>query len=512
MISRRLRQLLVVIACLAWACAAIAADQKPEAVAKDALMKGAADYTSGQYDRAEQRLDKALAACGTSKCSADTRAALLRDKAVMQARKGEASSAIATFSDALALAPSMQLPKAYDVPAVRAAFIKGKAAAAKAQPAEGDFSHKPWVEQRVGTPLPIYAEYDGRVSRVVVRYRPPGDDEWKRLVLRKMGNGWAGVIPCDAMDEGLLRYYIQGLDEDEMPVAASGDKNHPYKVTIQPEIEGVSPHLPGRHAPRPCTDGGCDKDPAACGAQPVAAPADTPTAEAPSSSDFARVWFGLSGAAGFALRGGAQDSCLLVGGVPASSAYYCTAPDGSTDFPARSSSAENDSLTHGSAGNATGGVSPSALRVMFSFDVAATKNLMIGARVGYVFGTYAGQAAKTDGKILPIPLHFEARASWLFGEAPLSREGFAPLLMLAAGTTRIDAATTVLVTRKGIAGQRPEVAWTMGGPFFAGLGAGMRYAFSPRVGFSTILRVDVPFGGGAIVPAANLEAGLQYGF
>ena len=507
--ARSVVWLLAIVACLV-STSAFAANPKPEQVAKEALMKGAADYTAGQFERALGRLDKALTGCG--KCSDDTRASLLRDKAVMQARMGKASDAIDTFTEALVLSPSMQLPKAYDVPAVRAAYIKGKATAAKAQPAEGDFSHKPWVEQRTGTPLPIYAEYDGKVSRVVVRYLAPGDDEWKRLNLRRMGNGWAGVIPCVAMDEGLLRYYLQGLDEDEMPVASSGDKNHPYKVTVQSEIDGVAPHLPGRHAPKPCAENGCEKDPAACGAEPTAPPVTNGTEESGLTGEFARVWFGFAGSAGFALRGSATDTCLLVGGAPANSAYYCTAPDGSTDFPSRGSGDENASLSHGTAGNASAGVSPSAIRVMFSFDFAATKNLLVGARLGYVFGTYAGQAAKTDGKILPIPLHAELRGSWVFGESPLAREGFAPLLMLAAGTTRIDADTTVLVNRKGIAGQRPEVAWTMGGPFFAGVGGGFRYAFSSRVGFTTVLRVDVPFGGGGIVPAANLESGLQYGF
>ncbi len=507
----KMRSCLLVLACLAWAGIAWAVDPKAEATAKDALTKGAADYALGQFGRAQLRLDSALTACGVTKCSDTIRASLLRDKAVMQARKGEASHATATFTEALVLAPSMQLPMAYDAPAVRTAYTKGKAAAAKSQPAEGDFSHTAWVEQRVGTPLPVYVEYDGHISHVVVRYRAAGDDEWKRVDLRQMGSGWAGVIPCIAMDEGVLRYYIQGLDEDGLPVASSGDKNHPYKVTVQEEIEGVAPHLPGRHAPRPCLEGGCDKEPSACGAQPTVVAASEVQPSEVSSSEFARFWVGVAGSAGFALRASASDSCALVAGAPTNSGYYCTTPDGATDFPSRSSNAENDSLSHGNAGNPTSGLSPAALRVMLSLDIAATKNLLIGVRVGYVFGTYAGQAAKNDGKILPIPLHAEARAAWVFGEAPLSTEGFAPLLMLAAGTTRIDANTTVLVTQKGVVGQRPQVAWTMGGPFFGGIGGGFRYAFSPRVGFTTLLRVDVPFGGGAIVPAANLEAGLQYG-
>ncbi len=507
--ARIVAWLLALVACLGWTCVALAANSKAEQTAKDALTKGAADYAAGQFDRALSRLDNALEACGASKCDDDTRASLLRDKAVMQARKGDASSAIATFTEALAMAPGMQLPRAYDAPSVRAAFLKGKAAAAKAQPPDGEFSHKPWLEQRVGTPLPIYAEYDGKISRIVVRYRAPGDDEYKRLDLRKMGSGWAGVIPCLAMDEGVLRYYLQGLDEDGLPVATSGDKNRPYRVTVQEEIEGVAPHLPGRHAPKPCAENGCEKDPPACGAEPTAAPIAHDDEAKGLPGEFARVWVGVAGAAGFALRGSAGDACLLVAGKPTNSAYYCTAPDGSTDFP---SSAENDSLSRGTAGSASAGVSPSALRVMLSFDVAATKNLMIGARVGYVLGTYAGQAAKNDSKILPIPLHAELRGTWVFGDSPFSTEGFAPLMMVALGTTRIDADTTVLVNRKGIAGQHPELAWTMGGPFFAGVGGGFRYAFSARVGFTTILRVDVPFGGGGIVPAANLEAGLQYGF
>lgn len=513
---RRLAIFLVALASLVASPPALAQGQSAEALAKDAIAKAQTDYAAGQYDRAIARIDKALRACGDSACKADARAMLHLDKGVMLARKGQAAAAEDAFRDALQISPTLTLPRGYDVPQVRGAYTKGKADAQNGQPSEGDFTHKPWSEQRAGTPLPVYVEYDGPLGKVVVRYRAPGDDEWKRITLRRMGSGWAGVLPCDAVEEeGVLRYYVQGLDEDDLPVASSGSKEHPFKVSLKEELEGVAPHLPGRHAPRACVDGGCNKEPAACGlgkaAEAEAAETAAPVEIGPSG-DFARVWVGVAGAGGFEIHGGAQDVCFLTPtGQTLNAKYYCTNPDGS-DFPSRASSAELKSLSIGRAGSVDAGVSPSAIRVMFALDFAATQNFLIGARLGYVMNTYTGDAAKNDGKILPIPLHAEARATYLFGKAPLATEGFAPLMMLAAGTTRIDGESTVVVTRAGIAGQRPAQAWSLAGPLMVGAGAGLRYAFSQRVGFSLIGRFDMAFLGGGIGTAADIEATIQYGF
>ncbi len=118
----------------------------------------------------------------------------------------------------------------------------------------GDFGHTPPAEQAANTPLPLYV--DGgpdSVARVVVKYRSESSSSWKRIDLKKLEGGWGGLIPCGDVTTGTLRYYIQGLDESKTPVGSNGDAKHPYTVQIKDTISGDAPHLPGKSAPKSCS-------------------------------------------------------------------------------------------------------------------------------------------------------------------------------------------------------------------------------------------------------------------
>jgi hypothetical protein len=250
---------------------------------------------------------------------------------------------------------------------------------------------------------------------------------------------------------------------------------------------------------------------------PAESPSETPAAAAPeveSAHEYARVWIGVAGAIDVQFLPSATDACALTSAaLPFNSAgYYCTNPNDGSDFPSRVDPAENATLTPGHAGNASGGPAWGAVRVMATIDVAVSPHALIGARLGYVANAYKGDAAKTDGRAFGPPLHVELRGTYLFTEDPLARSGFAPLVMVGLGAAQFGASTDVTLTQTGIPGQRIKQAWKPGGPWFAAVGGGIRYALSQRAGFTAILKLETAFGANGMIPALSPEVGLQYGF
>jgi hypothetical protein len=186
--------------------------------------------------------------------------------------------------------------------------------------------------------------------------------------------------------------------------------------------------------------------------------------------------------------------------------YYCTDPRGN-DYP----SDPNVSFANGRAGNVGGGLTASNVRVLAAMDYAITENVLAGGRLGFVANSYPGSAANKAGHGFSIPLHAEARLTYVFGDAPLAHTGLAPLVLGAIGIGRFDASTVVSVSQTGIVGDRPTLAWNTGGPFFAAVGGGARYALSPRAAFSAVAKASAALGGG-FFPSLAPEATLQYGF
>jgi hypothetical protein len=69
-----------------------------------------------------------------------------------------------------------------------------------------------------------------------------------------------------------------------------------------------------------------------------------------------------------------------------------------------------------------------------------------------------------------------------------------------------------MVVENGVAGARAVRAWYVAGPVFGALGGGARYAFSPRIAFSTGLGINAAIGPGAFGVTVSPEMQLQYGF
>jgi hypothetical protein len=189
--------------------------------------------------------------------------------------------------------------------------------------------------------------------------------------------------------------------------------------------------------------------------------------------------------------------------------YYCTNKDGS-DFPA--SRAENDAIVLGRSNKVSGGLAPANIRAGLSLDYAINPNLLIGLRLGVFFvNTYTGKAGSDAGKTLPFPFHAEARVTYLLGKDALAKPGLAPMVFGGLGVSEWDAKVPVTVVEQGKAAGREVDAWKMSGPFFIGLGGGLRYAFSPKAAILGGMHVNFAIGNG-FVPLLGPELGMHFGF
>jgi hypothetical protein len=147
-----------------------------------------------------------------------------------------------------------------------------------------------------------------------------------------------------------------------------------------------------------------------------------------------------------------------------------------------------------------------------SVEYAVTGNLLLGGRVGYVFGTYPGQEANQNGRGFP-PLHLEARATYVFGEDPVFHAGVAPYVMASLGVAPWSARADVLLVSPNATPPQLEVqAWQLGGPGFLSAGAGARFAFSGSAALLVGPRFTLAFGSGAALGALGPEVGIELGF
>jgi len=482
------------------------AGAREEAGAKAAMTRAVAEHHAHHYSRALDILSKAEKACEPDKCSPDTLAALLRDMGTMQLLDGDEDKARANFSAALSFDPSIDLNPAYAANDVRAIWteIKSPGSAPTAQPS-GDFTHTPAQEQKRDVPLPVYVEYQGSAhpASVVVRYAPSGTNDYRRMQLARINRGWGGVIPCGAVKLGTIHYYFQGLDADGLPILDSGDKRHPYSVPVKQTIEGPKPHLPNRRAPTMCGEG---LDEEGSSENTAAENPESPKPKPSGPATYSRVWLGVSGAMDITVVPAGTDICArdALSGAPVDANWACTSntPEG-VDFP--TGATENASLVQGKSGDVNSGLQPANVRVKATLDFAVTPNLLLGIAIGYVAGAYQGGVSPKF-----IPLHLEARATWIFGNEPLMKSGFNVYGQLAGGAAEYDANLTVPVAQSNVAGARPVQAWHVGGPGFVALEAGLRYAFSPRAALSIGVRGTAAFGV-SFFPAFGPDVSLQLG-
>jgi hypothetical protein len=231
---------------------------------------------------------------------------------------------------------------------------------------------------------------------------------------------------------------------------------------------------------------------------------------APEVEPYAHLWVGVSGALDFVYLPTGVDACLLASnGQAANSPHYnCTTPTGA-DFPTPAEKANSPVAGH--AGLVGPGIQPGDVRVMFAADYAATANLLVGLRLGYVLNAYPGEAAVSEGHALGPKLHAEVRGTYIFGRRPLAHLGFAPLIFLGGGVSEFDGHAQTSVTLDHIVGEQPVVAWLTEGPFFFTVGGGVRYQFSPRVAVMATGRFNGALSGNGFLPTYGPEITIQCG-
>ena len=570
----------------AWADSA---ESQARALQKKAMEE---DYLTVDFDKALDKLNKAIAKCG-EKCPTPLRATLHRDVATVQSAAGKKDEALAAMTEALKIDAAVQLDanfKTKELEAIYAAAKKagggggggggggaggGGGGGGGAAPA-GDFTHTPAGEQAQRTPIPVYVEYGGSetIAKVILKYKAYGMTEFKTLEMKKMGVGWGVLIPCLDSILGETHYYIQGFNEQNDPVATGGDRNNPYKVTIKRSITGVPPHLPGQSPPAACADTGdcppdfpgCNKTPTdkpagggeevttkgegedciedaqctsgSCKEEKCTAPAEGAAKGGPVGKR-KKLWIGLDLFADIDFLPTAQDVCLLASSGPATptntAGYYCTDPgNNNSNYPARvydgdGEGIQNRQIIPGKDDTVHGGGALGNIRIAVSADYAATDNILVGARVGFVLNTYPGSAAGQDGVGLHVPLHLEARGTYVFGKDALATPGVKFYAYVAGGVGEVDAPVTVTValaqaaaptgsqTLGGFpAGTKTVTAWEIGGPGFGALGAGVRIGVGggdgpPKFAIVGGLRLTGAIGNGFLLGFAP-EIGGQFGF
>lgn len=382
------------------------ADAKTETAATGLQKKAMDDYIATDFKKAQDKLEKAVAQCGDSKCGIGLRARLKRDLGVVQIGGAlDKEKGIGNFVEALKLDPGVNLDPDIKTKDLDAAFAEAKKRAAggapstddtkpKKKPAgdgsqpEGDFAHMPTQQQQVRTAIPVYTEYGGdqQLVRVVARYRGFGMADWKNAELKKMGEkGWGGLIPCADVQQGVTQYFLTGYDSNNDPVATGGDRNNPYKVQITQDKPDDPPHLPQAAPPVQCQDTGdcppnfpgCKKgaggaikdkniDKDETKAEPTGkdggefceedAECKSGTCSSSKCTDYesgdskkgARFWVGVMGSLDWNFIPSVEDACKLKNDAyPVNDQnYYCVTKDGS-DYPTRdpaTGKAANDAI------------------------------------------------------------------------------------------------------------------------------------------------------------------------
>ena len=208
---------------------------KIEALAR-ALQKKAmdTDFLNVDFKGATDKLNQAIAKCGTNSCIANLRALLRRDLATIYSAASKKDDAVKAMVEALKIDGTVQVDPNYKTKELDAVYAEAKggvgaggiaAAGGGGAPPAGDFTHTPPTEEAVRTPLPLYVEYGGTeaVTKVVVKYKAFGMSDFKTLELKKVGVGFGANIPCIDILEGSIQYYVQGFTANNDPVATSGD-------------------------------------------------------------------------------------------------------------------------------------------------------------------------------------------------------------------------------------------------------------------------------------------------
>jgi hypothetical protein len=449
------------------------------------------DYLATNMTTAVAKLRSALSTCEKSGCSKPTLGAIYGALGTVYAAGLSAEEeAVAAFKKMLDADPKAKPQAAYITAEVQKAFDRAKAQAkggGEAPPSGGGsvgvLEERPWSQQATFHPVPVFVEAPAgvKVSRVVVRYKGPADDDWRELAIAKHKNGYGGFIPCAAVEKkGELVYYVTAFDSNLDRVASAGSADEPRKVKLTSAISGRQPSLPGgvppEACPRPVQGLSCETNDDCPGAKTCVqlscvdeSSLEKPEAEEkPDTTPRKRNWLSLAFSPDLTVLSNVSDACSAAAQQDETMSCFFKGDVQYTGTPVQ-----------GNGNTMKGGVGLGSMRVLAGYDRLIGTSVTLGTRLGFAFnGAPKGNGGKTF-----IPVHAEARGAYWLGSDPFARAGVRPYVVANAGLadTTAKLSTEVLEDNGsgGFSKFKLEVYKTAG-PYFAGAGIGVQYAVSPE--------------------------------
>jgi hypothetical protein len=525
------------------------------------------DYLATEFAKAEKKLKDAISKCGSSDCSADMQGklhiALGTVYAVGLSKNDEAKAALVAALKAdpkAALDPSLTTPeltKLYDE-AKKSAGSSGSKGPPKGetpkQPA-ADAQHTPPAEAPVNTPLPIYVEPNDEVplSKVNLRYKIPGEPQYKSIEMKKMGKGYGAEIPCaDVTTTGAFKYFFAFTGADGDAAGGLGSSKEPFQVTMKNEIEGDAPKLPGKKAPDKCKDTTCPPGLAGCeekdkrphGIKGWGASCEQPAEckegltclngsceedkggpRDPKEDDSKKrmnlvtvgVQLDLLNIAGLkpdkVTRGNDDRTGVCSGTNPSYACFEAGTAHQFFGYP----------VYQDGTNGIQGGLALAGARFLVGYERQLVKSVgfTLGLRLGVAVG---GSPTPDNTKVIPnggdpvtvgrdpnanlgisaansfLRVHAEGRASYYFGNSMLEKFKFRPYIFIGGGVAQVNASVPVQVCDRGQTSATPSGcpgtskvttvdAYQITGLNFVGFGGGTTFGFHPNVGLSVEVKL-----------------------
>lgn len=473
-------------------------------------------YLSVEFDKAAEKLEKAVTTCGASNCSPEVLGKIFVALGTVHGvGQGKLDLALEDFKKAIAADPSAKLIEGLTTPELEEKFKEAQAGGAATPPegegdkpegdepegeAGGDFPHEAVTESAVNTPIPVYVKIPDELgaTKVVVRYKPFGGDKWKSVNLERTGAGFGGYIPCaDVTTTGDVRYHVIATDESGSPVATAGSAKQPFKVQVKNKIEGDAPSLPGEDAPKKClAKEDCPPGLPGCGPAGGARGDKAWGASCEASTECQSGLVCLNGTCEEGEEGGGGSTTkskgaknLIPVGVQfdllllSSGENVCSPTSGDTYACFESGTSRQyygfpDVVPE--QNGISGGIAMAGVRILAGYEriLFDGLGLAIGGRVGIAFGgspspdnapptcseeVLDGEACDEDSDPLPyqpagqaqgfLPLHLEGRVSYYFlSDGGVEKGGFYPYGFLGGGIAQVNAGVEVAVCN-GVTGE-----------------------------------------------------------
>ncbi|MCA9579532.1 MAG: hypothetical protein KC668_29085, partial [Myxococcales bacterium] len=222
------------------------------------------EYSSFEFDRAQELLEQALALCRQHNITDTPLARTYMNLAIVAiGARQDTGAGLDLFVQALNADEHIELDPALSSPDIQSRFQLaqqrhsrggGTTAGAAAGGHGLALEHEPIAEQLVNTPIPVYLEIPSgaSVSEVMLYYRTSGMRRYERVAMTQMAGGYGAEIPCRRVVAPSVRYYIVVFGQGGSSVGFAGSANEPYEVVVSAQRSMAAPALPGQQPAAQC--------------------------------------------------------------------------------------------------------------------------------------------------------------------------------------------------------------------------------------------------------------------